>query len=204
MNSFTSVRDAKEFLVSRIVEEAQRESVSLSEIERKMLYFSESGWTLPDIMDISQQFDLTYDIEEYEKKIANLIRRAAKRARKQEPSEYRTWWDAIRILKRGDHYITVLIVRSGIRPSGDLLKLWGTGFAVVIIFTIVFLFLASYRPDRYLPSKDSFWLFVWAVTISVAICYQLAWWVLGAQKAGDIQAKIIDKLFGVSRKKKEL
>jgi hypothetical protein len=38
MNAFRSGREAKEYLVSRIVAEAQRENVSLSEVERKMLY----------------------------------------------------------------------------------------------------------------------------------------------------------------------
>ena len=36
---FHSAREAKEFLISKIVEEAIREGTVLSEIERKMLYF---------------------------------------------------------------------------------------------------------------------------------------------------------------------
>ena len=35
-----STREAKDFVVSRIVEEAQREGTPLSELERKMLYVS--------------------------------------------------------------------------------------------------------------------------------------------------------------------
>jgi len=50
-------REAKEFLVSRIVEEARRENVPLSDVERKMLYFSETNWTLPDIASVSAAFD---------------------------------------------------------------------------------------------------------------------------------------------------
>jgi hypothetical protein len=49
---FHSAREAKEFLISRIVEEARRENIPLSEVERKMLYFSETDWTLPDIMQV--------------------------------------------------------------------------------------------------------------------------------------------------------
>jgi len=44
MNQFSQSRDAKEFLIARIVREAQIEGVPLSEIERKMLYFSETHW----------------------------------------------------------------------------------------------------------------------------------------------------------------
>src|SRR5436309_14122782 len=70
MNAVRDAREAKEFLISKIVAEAQRENAPLSEIERKMLYFTESGWTLPDIMQVSEQFDREYDQDEYEKKIA--------------------------------------------------------------------------------------------------------------------------------------
>ena len=44
-----NTRSAKEFIVQCIVDEAQREGVPLTETERKMLYFSETHWTLPDI-----------------------------------------------------------------------------------------------------------------------------------------------------------
>ena len=71
--AFHSGREAKEFLVSRIVLEAQRENVLLSEVERKMLYFTESGWTLPDMPAVSEDFDRDYDQSKYEKKIAKLI-----------------------------------------------------------------------------------------------------------------------------------
>jgi hypothetical protein len=41
MNTFHSAREAKEFLISKIVEEAQLDTVPLSEIERRMMYFTE-------------------------------------------------------------------------------------------------------------------------------------------------------------------
>lgn len=75
------MREAKEYLIGRIVDEAQRENVPLSEIERKMLYFTESAWTLPDIMDVAEKFDEEYDQPEYERKIASLVGHAANRAR---------------------------------------------------------------------------------------------------------------------------
>src|SRR5579863_8531432 len=91
MNPFHSGREAKEFLVSRIVAEAQRENVPLSEIERKMLYFTESGWTLPDIASVGEEFDREYDQDQYEKKIARLIRKAYKHARRESRDEYDGW-----------------------------------------------------------------------------------------------------------------
>ena len=60
MQTFATARDAKEFLIGKILTEAQRESVSVSEVERKMFYFSET-WTLLDIADVNDIFDRDYD-----------------------------------------------------------------------------------------------------------------------------------------------
>lgn len=54
---FRSAREAKEFLVSKIVEQAQHEEVPLSDIERKMLYFSETDCSLPNTGAVSEEFD---------------------------------------------------------------------------------------------------------------------------------------------------
>jgi hypothetical protein len=69
MGQFHRAREAKEFLISRIVEEAKHENVALSEVERKMLYFSETDWTLPDIMEVNEQFDRECNQDEYEKRL---------------------------------------------------------------------------------------------------------------------------------------
>ena len=88
MKAFHNGREAKEFLISQIVEEAQREGTPLSEVERKMLYFTESGWTLPDIMKVNEDFDREYDQDGYEHKIAKLVTKADKRTRKGVRDDY--------------------------------------------------------------------------------------------------------------------
>jgi hypothetical protein len=105
MKAFHSGREAKEFLISEIVAEAQSESIPLSEVERKMLYFTESGWTLPDIREVSEDFDREYDQDKYERKIAKLVKKADGRMRKGSRDDYDRWWAAIRFLQREDHYI---------------------------------------------------------------------------------------------------
>jgi hypothetical protein len=117
MTSFASAKDAKEFLVAQIVDEAQREGVPLSEIERKMLYFSERFWTLPDIMEVNEKFDEQYDETAYEKKIAGLIAGAFKRAKANDPAAAQTWLNAIGILNREDHYILVMTNQAGLRDK---------------------------------------------------------------------------------------
>ncbi len=131
MDGVHDAREAKEFLISKIVTEAQRENVSLSETERKMLYFTESGWTLPDIMNVSEQFDSEYDQTDYEKKVARIIANAYKRILKDSNDEYEKWWAAVRFLQQEDHYISVLIGLAGLRPRGDQLKLLAAGLAIV-------------------------------------------------------------------------
>jgi hypothetical protein len=116
MTAFQSARDAKEFLIARIVEEAKRENIPLSEVERKMLYFSETHWTLPDIASVSEKFDREYNQDEYEEKITRLIKEAAIHDHQQSAEQYDLWWDAIRLLKKEDHYILVMIDSASLRP----------------------------------------------------------------------------------------
>lgn len=139
-----SIREAKEFLVGRIAAEAAREGVPLSEVERKMLYFSETGWTLPNMMEVNEEFDRDYDQDEYEQKIAGLIRNFERRARAENKEEWNAWTSAVRTLSEEDHYLLVIInlpkTKASVRPPGDLLKLILTALAVVaVLLTIMYL-----------------------------------------------------------------
>jgi hypothetical protein len=107
MNSFPTGREAKEYLIRRILAQADRDDILLSEVERNMLYFSETDWTLPNMMAISQEFDQTYNQEEYERKIGQLIRRIY-----DQPDNNRNddrWKEAVQRLHDEDHYLLVLI-----------------------------------------------------------------------------------------------
>ena len=130
MKASHSGREAKEFLISKIVSEAQGENVPLSEVERKMLYFTESGWTLPDIMKVSADFDLAYDQDKYEQKIAELVAKADRRIRKGSGDDYDKWWAAIRFLEREDHYISVMVRGARLRPRGDQFRFFVAGLGI--------------------------------------------------------------------------
>jgi hypothetical protein len=153
MKEFTTVKEAKDFLAERIATEAENEGVALSEVERKMLYFSETDWTLPDIKKVSAAFDRDYDENEYEQEIAGLVRKIEARNHSENPDEEEGWDEALLKLSEGDHYLTVLTkmvreapsVRNGfiptldapiVRPPHDRLKLWATAFAVLICIFI--------------------------------------------------------------------
>ncbi len=136
MKAFHSAREAKEALVSIIVAEAQRENIPLSDVERKMLYFTESGWTLRGIMQVKEDFDRDYDQDEYERKIAKLVRKADRRISKESREDYERWWAAIRFLQREDHYISVMIRLAGLRPRGDQLRLFLTALEIAACILI--------------------------------------------------------------------
>lgn len=109
MAEFDSEREAKEYLVGKIVAEAEREREPLSEIERKMLYFSEADRTLPDIWETNAAFERDYDEGDYERKIAGLVRAIEARLAGADRQESDTWHAAIEKLSEGDHHLLVLI-----------------------------------------------------------------------------------------------
>ena len=76
--------------------EARRENVPLSDVERDMLYFSETHWTLLNISEVNDQFEAEYDAVEYEEKMAGLIRDAWEHARSENREEFEGWSDALK------------------------------------------------------------------------------------------------------------
>ena len=163
MKYFSDAQQAKEFLATRIIQEAGLQGVPLSEIEQKMLYYTETGWTLPDMPDISDKFDREYDQDEYEEKIAKIVKAAADRAKKTSRDEYKQWWAAVRFLNTEDHYISLLIDEAHLRPPGDRLKLWGTGLAIVGVVLAYAVISADYDIDwsKYFPDRAAFDRFFW-------------------------------------------
>jgi len=129
-------RAAKEYLIGRIVAQAKQDGIELSEIERKMLYFTETGWTLPDVTEVSAKFDEEYDQDEYETKIAWIVNRIHETAGEAEEK----WNEAVEVLSAEDHYLLVLInpnfARHGTRPAGDIAKLILT--AALVIAALMF------------------------------------------------------------------
>jgi len=129
---FKTVRDAKDFLAGKIVEEAQREGAPLSEVERKMLYFTETGWTLPDMKEVSAEFDRGYEQGEYEQKIGGLAERVQARLGIQSKEGTATWDRAIEKLSRGDHYLLVLVSASSTTSKGAKHNLKVVAIALVL------------------------------------------------------------------------
>lgn len=173
-----------------------------------MLYFSETDWTLPDMADVSEEFDRTCDLAEYEKKIARLIKNAGRRTRKDAPDECEAWWAAIRLLNKEDHYLLVMVQRAGLRPRGDGLEILGTGFAIAVVIMFV-IFAAIYISNvynvdlgKYWPSRDTIALAFWAIMASVTVGYLLLRLIFGARKIDDFVSNLMERLFRRSEHEK--
>jgi hypothetical protein len=150
MEWFATAREAKEYLIDRIVAQASQDGVFLTDIERKMLYFTEGkGWTLPDMMQVNSEFDQTCDQHAYERKIGQIIRRID-----DQPDSNRNherWDKAVHLLRKEDHYLLVLIdeaFRNAPRPHGDIARLILAGVVVVAVFIPVSFFIYSHVSNR--------------------------------------------------------
>jgi hypothetical protein len=104
--------DAKQFLIDRVIEEAELEQVRLSEVEKKMLYFTEAQPSLPDIYEINAEFERNCDADDYEDKIADLLKKARDRDSRESPGREQEWKDALSALKKEDHYILVMVAQA--------------------------------------------------------------------------------------------
>ncbi len=110
-----------------------------------MLYFSETGWTLPNMMGVSRDFDQNYDQDEYESKIGQIILQI----RDQSLGDIDHSWDeAVHRLRDEDHYLLVLIdgaSRGRVKRSrGDIVKLILASVVVVAIYLPVVFFVYSH------------------------------------------------------------
>jgi hypothetical protein len=165
-------KQAKDFLVQQAAEQAARENIPLSEIEKKMMYFTESDATSCDNpVELNDEFEAQYDTAEYEAKISRLLHNAYKRLKVEDPERARDWDQSTRILRTGDHYLLVLLdLRAPNEHLGDLkpptghpvrdsLKLLGLGVLVAMGVVVAALLAAEYnlnldRFRKHLPAPS--------------------------------------------------
>jgi hypothetical protein len=89
------VLEAKDFLVQQTAEQATLEHVPLSDLEKRMMYFTETDKCLEDPIALNDAFEAEYHTDEYESKISKLTRHAHSRIKKENPEAARKWKEAI-------------------------------------------------------------------------------------------------------------
>lgn len=183
-----AAHQAKEFLIAKIVLEAELEGAPLSEIERKMLYVSEVEHEPPDLIEVNEQFEKECDSNEYEAKIAGLIKRAYQRDRAASGDESRRWFDEIATLSKEDHYILVMVQQAHLQKPGDTLRLLGASIGVVAAIAGFSIFAAKENlPD----SEIKFAVFVIFI-LMVAI------WVIASPRRRAVASVSLRMLFPTS------
>jgi len=132
--------EAKDFLVQQAAEQAALENISLSDLEKRMMYFTETGECPEDPIALNDAFEAAYDTVAYEKKISLLMARTYRRIKRESPEKLRLWNDAFRVLSEGDHYILLFWRQNafskspGMWPTYLLCALAVGGFGLVTHF----------------------------------------------------------------------
>ena len=120
MRSFATETEARQFFVEKIVQQAQRDGISLSENERRMLLWSESASDSVADPELAERLAVEISDADYESKIVGLLRSSFTRDTAVDPSAKEVWSAALSALRRGDHYILVMINEA----VGKHLKPW--------------------------------------------------------------------------------
>src|ERR1700681_2065217 len=94
--------EAKNFLVEQTADQAALENVPLSDLEKRMMYFTETGDCPEDPITLNDAFEAEYDTIVYEKKISRLMPRAYSRIKRDNPKKLHLWNDAFGVLSKGD------------------------------------------------------------------------------------------------------
>lgn len=116
MLTFPSAREAKEYLAARVEQEAQRQGITLTSVERSMLLFSETDWAPADADEVSDAFDREYDQGDYERKLSPILAAARQRGL----NEGDDWQEAVDRISSEDHYLLALLaVAQGSLPVAE-------------------------------------------------------------------------------------
>jgi len=135
---------AKQFLMAKVLREADASRVQISEVESKMLYFTEVHPSPAVIREGNAEFECDDDAGEYENKVAQLVQNARARGANISPSQEHDWNGAFDALKKEDHYILVMVglafgygASSGTRPCvRHLLMYICIGIALVLFLVL--------------------------------------------------------------------
>ena len=189
------VREAKDFLVAQTAEQAALEGVHLSDLEKRMMYFTESAGAVEDPSKLNEEFEAQYDSEEYESKISKLLHHAHERVKKESGAARADWNGAIKCLRRGDHYLLVMwdLTPPGERPRGDSAKLFFAGLGIAALIFVVVLVAGKLEPQwrwlqKKIPTPNPHVMFGIFITIVLAGFFF-------PRRAGDAVGWLLDQTF---------
>lgn len=81
---------AKDFLADQAAQQAAIDGISLSDLEKRMMYFTESDpASCENPVDLNTEFEERYDTGEYELKISGLLNHVHRRLKQGSPETLR-------------------------------------------------------------------------------------------------------------------
>lgn len=175
-----NTKEAKDFLVQQVAEQAALERVPLSTLEKRMLYFTESDpASCKNPLQLNDEFEAQYDTPEYERKIAQLLSHAYKRIKADDAQKAAIWNSAIRLLSDGDHYLLVMArgntapelkrPRSGVgdqdAKSDSGRNVVRCGSAAIAVFALIAALINRKLPDWVLPTLGMLLLLLCLLTM---------------------------------------
>lgn len=186
-------REAKDFLVRQTAEQASLEGLPLSDLEKRMMYFTEGRGAVEDPAALNDEFEAQYDTAAFEKKISRLMRLAYKRLKKEEPEKALQWTTAIRTLRKDDHYILVL---AGDAVGGGLIANWRITLAVLLPVGLVFF--CIYTLSRFLPAPNPFAIRIGQV-LFLGLLIAAVFFPRAFAPAGKLFSKCLDWITGADK-----
>jgi hypothetical protein len=160
-------RRAKDFLVGEAARQAEIEGIPLSDLEKRMMYFTEGPDAVENPIQLNEDFEAAYDGYEYEGKISQLLKHARARLKSQSAAELETWKHAVATLREGDHYLSVMVGGMGwIVPAKLSIRILAP---FVCLIVVVVAFRRWYGP---LPRVSPYFFFA----LLVAFYLASIWW----------------------------
>jgi hypothetical protein len=110
--AFGTQSEAKRFIVERVLHQAQADGVALTKAERHMLSWSESDPDFAPDFALAEELEREESDEDYEAKVADLIRSAFERDLASDSEARSRYRDAYAKLGEGDYYISIIMERA--------------------------------------------------------------------------------------------
>ena len=167
---------AKDFLVQHAKEQVQLDGISFSELEARMMYFTESDDSCENPLELNEEFEAKYDTAEYEAKVSRLLHRAYNRLKDEDSEKSRNWNLAIRTLRKGDHYLLVLwdLEPPSDHQVRDFLKPVGIGVLIALVSAAAMMFAEKYGIKL---GAGGFTIIICALVVLVMVWTPVSNWV---------------------------
>jgi hypothetical protein len=137
--------EAKEFFIQKVLDQARKENINLSDVEKQMLSWRDTDPNCYENHELNERFENEIPKGEYEKKIARLIRSSYDDDLGVDTVAKETYEQAYKAIKSKDYYIFIMVdkaIGKDINKLGYLL--WGNSpdeyILRVVLWGLLFVF----------------------------------------------------------------